>query len=305
MRHACLFTVIGLVLASGSAAAQIDARMFRYPDVSATSIAFVYAGDIWVVPKTGGTANRLSSPAGEEMFPRFSPDGSKIAYSANYDGNTDVYVVPSLGGEPVRVTYHPMPDRLVDWHPDGKRLLFASSRESGRQRFNQFYLVSAEGGMAEKLPVPYGEFGALSPDGNILAYMPKERDSRTWKRYRGGWAPDIWLFDLRDSSATNVTKSDANESQPMWHGTTLYFLSDRGPAERFNIWAYDVGTKAMRQVTTFRDFDITFPAIGPDDMVFQAGGRLYRMDLATEKVAEVNVKVVTDETTLRPRRWPT
>ena len=126
------------------AAAQIDARMFRHPDVSATHIAFVYAGDIWVVPKSGGMATRLTSAPGEELFPRFSPDGSHIAFSANYDGNLDVYVVPTLGGDPVRLTYHPMDDRVVDWHPDGTRVLFASSRESGRQRFNQFYLVRVD-----------------------------------------------------------------------------------------------------------------------------------------------------------------
>src|SRR6187399_1794214 len=122
--------------------ARTDGRMFRYPDVSATKIAFVYAGDIWTVPRAGGQATRLSSPLGEEMFPRFSPDGSQIAYSANYDGNLDVYVMPVDGGEPKRLTYHPMEDRVIGWHPDGKRVLFASSRESGRQRFNQFYLVN-------------------------------------------------------------------------------------------------------------------------------------------------------------------
>jgi tricorn protease len=140
-------------LRAGNASAQIDARMFREPAVSATHIAFVYAGDIWVVPKQGGLAQRLSSPRGEEEFPRFSPDGSRIAFSANYDGNTDVYVVPALGGDPVRLTTHPMDDRVVGWHPDGKRLLFVSSRESGRQRYNQFYLVPATGGLPEKLPL--------------------------------------------------------------------------------------------------------------------------------------------------------
>src|SRR6187200_3386510 len=129
------------------AAAQIDARMFRYPDVSATHIAFVYAGDIWVVPKSGGMATRLTSAPGEELFPRFSPDGSHIAFSASYDGNLDAYVVPTLGGDPVRLTYHPMDDRVVGWHPDGTRVLIASSRESGRQRFSQFYLVSMKGGL--------------------------------------------------------------------------------------------------------------------------------------------------------------
>ena len=160
----CLGALVAFASAT-PAAAQIDARMFRYPDVSASRITFVYGGDIWVVPKAGGVAIRLSSPPGEELFPRFSPDGSKIAYSANYDGNLDVYVVASLGGEPVRLTHHPMDDRVVGWHPDGKRVLFASSRASGRQRFNQFYLVSVTGGLPERLPVPYGEFGAFSPDG--------------------------------------------------------------------------------------------------------------------------------------------
>jgi tricorn protease len=301
IRSGPLALSFALCLLAGPAAAQVDARMFRYPDVSATHIAFVYAGDIWVVPKTGGVANRLSSPLGEEAFPRFSPDGSKIAYSANYDGNTDVYVVPTMGGEPVRVTYHPLGDRLVDWHPDGKRVLFASGRESGRQRYNQFYLAGADGGLPAKLPIPYGEFGAFSEDGRLFAYMPMSQDFRTWKRYRGGWAGDIWLFDLKDSSATNITQNDADDGQPMWHGNTLYFLSDRGANQRHNIWAYDRTTKAVRQVTQFKDFDVAFPAIGPTDIVFQAGSALYVLDLASDKVSEVKVSVVTDEITLKPR----
>jgi len=159
------------------AAAQIDARMFRQPDVSATHIAFVYAGDIWVVPKTGGLATRLTSAPGEELFPRFSPDGSQLAFSANYDGNLDVYVVASLGGDPVRLTHHPMDDHVLDWHPDGKRVLFTSSRESGRQRFDQFYLVASTGGMPEKLPVPYGEFASFSP--TAMKWRTCRRRSRT------------------------------------------------------------------------------------------------------------------------------
>ncbi len=280
-------------------AAQVDARMFRYPDVSATQIAFVYAGDIWVVPKAGGVAARLSSPAGEEMFPRFSPDGTRIAYSANYDGNVDVYVVPAVGGLPVRLTHHPMDDRVVDWRPDGHRVLFASSRESGRQRYSQFYLVAVSGGMPEKLQVPYGEFGAFSPDGRQFAYMPQSQDFRTWKRYRGGWASDIWLFNLQTGAASNLTKNDANDGQPMWFGDTLYFLSDRGPAERANVWALDTKTGSARPVTSFTDVDVTFPAIGPSDLVFQAGGKLYRVALPSEKMTEVPVQVVTDEISVR------
>ena len=291
-----------LVLAGARADAQVNARMFRQPAVSATHIAFVYAGDIWVVPKQGGVAMRLSSPRGEETFPRFSPDGSRIAFSGDYDGNVDAYVVPTLGGDPVRLTYHPMDDRVIGWHPDGKRVLIASSRESGRQRYDQFYLVNADGsGVAEKLPVAYGEFGAFSPDGRQLAYMPMSQDFRTWKRYRGGWAPDIWLFDLKTNASKNITNNPANDSHPMWHGDTIYFMSDRGANQRENIWAYNLKTGATRQVTAFADFDITFPSIGPDDIVFQAGGHLYLLNLTTEKVSEANVQVVTDRATLKAR----
>ncbi|RMD93496.1 MAG: peptidase S41, partial [Calditrichaeota bacterium] len=176
-----ILLVIGLLLGAEHALAQVNARMFRYPDVSQKYITFVYAGDIWVAPKEGGLANHLSSPRGEESFPRFSPDGNTIAFSGNYNGNTDIYLIPTLGGTPKRLTHHPMSDRMLDWYPDGKAILFASSMASGRQRFRQLYKLSIKGGLPEKLPVPYGEFGAISPDGKLLAYMPKSRDFRTWK----------------------------------------------------------------------------------------------------------------------------
>jgi len=296
---ACAFGV-AMAAAALPAAGQVDARMLRQPDVSRTHIAFVYAGDIWVMPKEGGTAQRLSSPKGEESFPRFSPDGSKIAFSANYDGNVDVYVVPTLGGEPKRLTHHPMPDRVLDWTPDGQSILFASGRESGRQRFNQFYTVSVEGGLPTKLPVPYGEFGAIAPDGVTFAYTQKQRDTRTWKRYRGGWAPEIWTFNLRDFSSADLTHNVANDAQPMWHGRTLYFLSDRGPAERYNIWKMNADGSEPTQVTHFTDFDVTYPAIGPEDLVFQAGGKLYRVSLADDVQHEVPAEVVTDLASLKP-----
>jgi tricorn protease len=297
-----LAVCFAILSAFGSPAhAQIDARMLRYPAASKTQIAFVYAGDIWLVSKEGGSAFRLTSSPGEESFPRFSPDGSRVAYSASYDGNIDVYVVPSAGGEPTRLTYHPMADRVVGWTPDGSRVLFAAARESGRQRYSQFYTVSPAGGLPEKLVVPYGEFGSYSPDGRQFAYMPMAQDFRNWKRYRGGWSPDIWLFDLTAKSAKNITSNPANDAQPMWHSGTIYFLSDRGTNERNNIWAYDVKAGTSRQVTQFTDFDITFPSLGPDGIVFQAGGRLYYLDVPSGKQREVPVRVITDETTLRPR----
>ncbi|MDH4220150.1 MAG: PDZ domain-containing protein [Candidatus Aminicenantes bacterium] len=287
---------------SVTARAQVDAKMFRQPDVSATHITFVYAGDIWVVPKDGGLAHRLSSPLGEESYPRFSPDGSRIAFSGNYDGNTDVYVIPTLGGNPVRISYHPFPDRVIDWLPSGQGILFVSSRESGRQRYDQFFSVSSKGGLPDKLSIAYGESGSFSPDEKYLTFTTTtEAFRRTWKRYRGGLAPDIWLFELQTNSARNLTNSDANDDYPMWHGETLYFLSDRGPNQRQNIWKYDMKTEKISQVTDFKDYDITVPAIGPKDIVFEAGGRLYLLDLETKKYREVDIDVVTDLATLKPR----
>jgi tricorn protease len=282
--------------------AQIDARLLREPDVSATQIAFVYAGDIWLVPKTGGTALRLSSPRGEESFPRFSPDGKEIAFTGDYDGNQDIYVMPSGGGVPTRVTHHPMPDRMLEWYPDGQSILYASGMESGRDRFNQLYRVSKSGGMPTKLPVPYGEFGAVSGDGQWLAYMPQSQEFRTWKRYRGGWASRIWLYNLRTGEAKEVSTTDANDAHPMWHGHTLYFQSDRGPSLRANIWAYQVDSGTTRQVTHYADYDLHFPSIGPQDIVYEQGGRLWRLDLADEQAHEVPVGVVTDQATLKPRQ---
>ncbi|UCC41569.1 MAG: PD40 domain-containing protein [Candidatus Aminicenantes bacterium] len=281
---------------------QVNARMLRYPDVSATHICFVYAGDIWVVEKGGGTALRLSSPRGEESFPRFSPDGSKIAFSGNYDGNTDIYLIPFMGGELQRLTHHGMSDRIIDWYPDGKAVLFVSGMASGRQRYSQFYRIAKEGGLPDKLPIPYGEFGAVSPDGKTLAYMPISRDFRTWKRYRGGMAPDIWLFDLIQKKAKNITSNVANDAHPMWHGRTLYFLSDRGPNQRYNIWAIDLETENVRQVTNFKDSDIHFPAIGPTEIVFETGGKLFLLDLETENPTQVEINLVTDQITLKPHK---
>jgi tricorn protease len=300
LKSARLF--FGLALLSAAPAfAQIDARMLRQPTVSKTQIAFVYAGDIWLVARDGGSAFKLTSSPGEESFPRFSPDGTRVAFSASYDGNQDVYVIPSAGGEPVRLTHHPMPDRVVGWTPDGTGVLFASSRESGRQRYNQFFTVPVTGGMAQKLVIPYGEFGTYSPDGRQFAYMPMAQDFRNWKRYRGGWSPDIWLFDLQTKTAKNITTNPANDAQPMWHGSTIYFVSDRDATERNNIWAYDVKGGTMKQVTRFTDFDITFPSMNGDSIVYQAGGRLYLLEVPSGKQREVPVRVVTDESTLRAR----
>ena len=298
-----LKAIMVALLACGAvpALAAIDARLMRQPAVSATQIAFVYAGDVWVAPKAGGVAERLSTPKGEESFPRFSPDGSLIAFTGDYDGNEDIYVMPSGGGLPVRLTHHPMPDRMLNWYPDGASILYASPMASGSQRFNQLYRLSVKGGLPERLPVPYGEYGAVSPDGRTLAFVPNSQDMRTWKRYRGGWVSRIWLFDLVTHESKRVGSDDASYSQPMWHGKTLYFLSDRDKNKRNNIWALDASSGAMRQVTFFDQYDVHFPSIGPTDLVFENAGRLYLLDTTTEKAHEVRIEVVTDRATLKPR----
>jgi tricorn protease len=280
--------------------ARIDARMMRQPSVSTTQIAFVYAGDIWLAERSGGIAVRISSPKGEESFPRFSPDGTLLAFTGDYDGNEDIYVMPVTGGLPKRITHHGAPDRMLGWYPDGKTILYATSMTSPKNRFNQLYRVLAQGGLPEQLPVPYGEFGAISPDGRMLAYVPISVDFRTWKRYRGGMNPDIWLFDLQAMTARNLTHSPAADSNPMWHGETLYFLSDRDQNKRANIWVCDLKRDKVRQVTFFKEFDVHFPSIGPRDIVFENAGRLYLLDLQTDKYREVEIRVVTDQATLKP-----
>jgi len=284
--------------------AQIDAGLFLYPDVSKTQIVFTYANDIWLVAKEGGTAFKLSSPPGVESFPKFSPDGKSIAFSGNYDGNLDVYVLPVAGGIPARLTQHGSADRVVEWTPDGKRVLFASGRESGRERFNQFFTISASGGAVEKLPLAYAEFGSYSQDGKDIAVTFISQVFRNWKRYRGGWNADIHVFNFASQKSEKITTTDASDELPMWHNNSIYFLSDRGPEVRMNLWRYDIGTKQFSQVTNFKDYDAHFPSLGPDDIVFEAGGKLYLFDLASQKLKEVKVSVISDRTALKPSVQP-
>ncbi|MCC6290334.1 MAG: PD40 domain-containing protein [Chitinophagaceae bacterium] len=300
MKKLCFYLL--LAVSADNIYAQTDAGLFRYPDVSKTQIVFSYANDLWVAPKDGGNAVRLSSPPGVEIYPKFSPDGSAIAFTGNYDGNRDVYTIPVSGGVPVRLTQHSNSDRLVDWTNDGKSILFASIRESGKYRFNQFYTIPAGGGPASKLPLAYAEFGSYSPDGKQMALNFRTQVGRNWKRYRGGWNADIHIFNFETLADENISvSSDGADEFPMWHGNFIYFLTDRGPEQRMNLWRYDISKKSFEQLTKFTDYDTHYPSMGPDDIVFEQAGRLYLFSLNTLQYKEIKLSVVTDRMALKPK----
>ena len=274
---------------------QISAKLMRYVDVSDSHITFVYGGDIWIVDVEGGTALPVTNSPGEESYPRFSPDGQYIGYTASYNGNLDVYTVPIQGGVPHRVTYQSHPDRMLDWHPDGERILFASRRHMGQRGSRQFYLVGKAGGLPEKLPIPYGELASYSADGQHLAYITKITENYPFKRYRGGLASDILLYDAQQGRVEQVTNNHANDGQPSFGGNgKVYFLSDMGEEIRLNIYSYDPSSKETKRLTEFKDFDISFMKAGNTNLVFEAGGTLYLMDLASESYQQVEVNIVSD-----------
>ncbi|CAG0930533.1 partial tricorn protease, partial [Planctomycetaceae bacterium] len=278
-----------------------NARMLRYPDVSDTHICFVYAGDIWTVPKAGGNATRLSSALGEEYKPRFSPDGKRIAFSAQYDGNTDLYVLPIEGGVAHRVTHHPGAEMMIDWTPDGQSLLFSSSATSPIGRYSELFTVSVNGGLPKKLPMPWGDNGSFSPDGNSIAYTPWSQDFRTWKRYRGGMVGKMWKFDLKTLDAVELSTGTCSFSSPMWAGDRIYYMCDECEGMRNNICMIDAKSSKHSQVTSFKEADVRFPSLGPSEIVFELGGALQLLDLKSHQVRAVQIKVTTDGATLRPR----
>lgn len=296
-----IILTISILLTTLMVSAQINAKLLRYMDVSERQIVFVYGGDLWLVSKQGGLATQLTHSPGEESWPRFSPDGQSIAYTASYNGNADVFVIPSGGGVPTRVTYQSFLDRLLDWHPDGQRLLFASTRESGRQNTSQFYLVSKQGGFPEKLSIPYGELASYSPDGQKLAYVTKITENYPFKRYRGGLSSDLLIHDFQTKKTVNVTNNHANDGKPAWAGDKVYFISDQAEDMRRNIWQHDPKTGQNKQITHYKDFDITYLSAGPQDLVYEVGGTLYRMDLQNLKAQEVKVQVVSDLSVELPR----
>lgn len=278
-----------------------DAVMLRTPDVSRDAIVFRYAGDLWLVDKKGGTARSLSSPAGPETNPKFSPDGKRIAFMAGYDGGSDIYVLSIDGGIPLRVTHHPDREVLCGWDPSGKDLIYFSSQVSGQQRAPKLFRVSAAGGQPTALPVPYGLHGSIDETDTWLAYCPQSWAlNASWKRYQGGLAEDIWLFNLKTNESKRMTSWPGIDAVPMWHGKHVAFLSDRGQNTKRNLWSFDTQSGATQQLTNFES-DVHYPSVGPDDIVYENAGRLWRYEFVSGKNVQVDVLIPTDRPALRAR----
>lgn len=222
------FSLLAILILIPLAASSKDTPVLaQKPALGRTHIVFVYAGDLWRVPREGGAAQRLTTGPGVETNPAFSPDGAWIAFTGEYDGNVDVFIMPAEGGEPRRLTWHPASDVVLEWTPDGKAVLFTSGR-TAYSRFSELFTVGIEGGLPERLPLPMGYEGSFSPDGKKIAYVPLRRAFNVWKRYRGGTATPVWIADLADSSIIKIPRTDSNDYEPMWFGDKVFFLSDRG-----------------------------------------------------------------------------
>jgi tricorn protease len=297
-----LLLIASTVKISTSGLAQEKPLLMRQPAMSRTQIVFSYAGDLWIAPRGGGEASRLTTGVGNETSPQFSPDGTTVAFTGEYDGNVDLYTVPASGGVPRRLTYHPGGDGLAGWTPDGKRLLFISGRDSDSGRYARLFTMPVDGVYPTGVPLPMGWAGSYSPDGMMLAYEPLPRAFNAWKRYRGGRASAIWIANLNDSSVEKLPRVDSNDFNPMWIGDKVYFLSDRnGP---ITLFAYDTKTKKVAQTIPNNGpntLDIKAASAGPDGIVYEQFGSLNIYDLKSGKTNKLNITIHGDMLTLRPK----
>lgn len=309
-RLAVTVAILASFGASAVAQAQSPSKLLRFPDIQGERITFVHAGDIYVVNAAGGTALRLTSHPGSELYPKLSPDGSRIAFSAEYNGTRQVFVMPSGGGEPKQLTWYgdvgPMPVRggtdyrVLDWTPDGKHIVVRMNRTPYDERSGRPYLVPADGGNETPMPMPESGGGMLSPDGTKFVYTPIDRDFRSWKRYRGGRAQDVWIYDLAANTSLQLTNDRATDHQPMWIGDTVYFLSDRNDST-LNLYSISPAGGEPTKLTRFTDFDVLWPSAGSDSLVFEKGGAIWRFDPATQQASEVPIRVTGDTPDTQPR----
>ncbi len=277
---------LGLALAvlflCGTLGAVSDARLLRFPNINGDLVVFVYAGDVWSVPAAGGDARRLTSHPGLELFPKISPDGRWIAFSGEYSGSRQVYVMPAAGGTPRQLTYYNdvgiMPPRggydyvVMDWTPDSRQVLVRCNRTPWGERMGRFFLVGLDGGLETPLAIPESGGGTFSPDAGKIVYTPIEREFRTWKRYQGGRAQDIWIYDLAQNTSRRLTDFPGTDQHPSWWGDKVYFVSDRDLT--LNVYSFDLASDKVEQVTHHKDYDVLWPSGRNGQLVYENGGRL-------------------------------
>jgi tricorn protease len=280
-----------------------EGRLLRFPAISKDKIAFMYAGDLWLVSSSGGTASRITSHPGRELFPKFSPDGKWLAFSGQYDGNFNVYVMPASGGQPRQLTFYqgsaaPLSDRMgihdevIAWTPDSQRIVFLTRRDASNGWTKRPFTVSVEGGLPQPMPIDEGGLLSFSADGTKIAYNRIFRNFRQWKRYTGGLAQDITIYDIKnDAIDAVIPHTEYTDTFPMWHGNTVYFTSDRGAEHKLNLYSYDLGSKQVEQLTHFDEFDVMWPSLGPDAIVFENAGYLYTFDLASKQTKKLTIYV--------------
>src|SRR5271154_724448 len=304
-----LFSIILTVLCPLVLAAQASHPLLQRPAFNGSLIVFCYAGDLWNVDRAGGHATRLTTGTGVETDPVFSPDGSMVAFTGEYDGNTDVFVVPTAGGIPKRLTYHPAADSAVGWTPDGKYVIFRSNRESGSPRYTKLFRVSVNGGLPTALPLPMAFSGKFSPEGKYFAYSPVGGASTfnysnyvSWKNYRGGLATSVWIADMATLEVGKGPREKSNDFNPVWVDKQVYFLSARnGPTTLFR---YDPATKSVKEVVKNDGADIRSANAGPGGIVYDRFGELFLYDPASGQTNRINVDVSADLPDVRPRLSP-
>ncbi len=287
-----------------------ETRLLRFPTIANDTVVFSYAGDLYLVAANGGVATRITSHKGYEMFPHFSPDGQTIAYTAQYDGNTEVYTIPLTGGNPTRITYtatlsrDDISDRMgpnnivMGWTPDGKNVIYRSRGKSFNDFKGHIYLAPLDGGMSKQIPLATGSWCSYSPNGKQLAFNKVFREFRTWKYYKGGMADDIWIFDFNNQKTVNITNNPAQNIFPMWINDKVYFLSDRDRI--MNLFVYDTKTKETNKLTSFARYDIKFPSAGDNKIIFENGGYIYYYDIEKSQVTKLNIKIREDFAASRP-----